>query len=130
MATVMFFEKPGCINNARQKKLLAASGHTVIAKSILTHSWTAESLLPFFSSKPVSDWFNRASPRVKSGEIAPEKVTAREAIELMLKDHLLIRRPLLEVDGRFDAGFDQEKIAAWIGLSSSLENAEECQRKE
>jgi nitrogenase-associated protein len=130
MATVVFFEKPGCINNARQKKLLAASGHTVIAKSILTHPWTAESLLPFFSSKPVSDWFNRASPRVKSGEVAPEKVTAIEAVELMLKDPLLIRRPLLEVDGHFDAGFDQDRIAAWIGLSSSLENAEECQRKE
>jgi hypothetical protein len=30
MATVHFYEKPGCINNTRQKKILAAAGHEVL----------------------------------------------------------------------------------------------------
>ena len=36
MATITFYEKPGCINNTRQKKLLEAAGHQVVAKNLLT----------------------------------------------------------------------------------------------
>lgn len=126
MATVFFFEKPGCGNNARQKKLLAASGHTVIAKNILNHPWTAESLLAFLEKKPVPEWFNRASPRLKSGEIDPEKLSEEEALELMLKDPILIRRPLIEIDGIRSAGFDQQRLDDWIGLSSNIQDPEAC----
>lgn len=128
MATVHFFEKPGCANNARQKKLLAASGHTVIAKNLLTHPWNRESLLAFFEHKPVAEWFNRASPRVKSGEILPEASTREEAIALMLEDPLLIRRPLIEIEDRREAGFDQERLHAWIGLSGNLADPEACRK--
>ena len=48
MATVTFYEKPGCINNTRQKKLLAAAGHQVVAKNLLTEVWQAERLRAFF----------------------------------------------------------------------------------
>ena len=34
MATVVFYEKPGCGNNTKQKVWLAASGHTVLAKNL------------------------------------------------------------------------------------------------
>lgn len=126
MATVFFFEKPGCGNNARQKKLLAASGHTVIAKDILNHPWSMESLFSFLEKKPVSEWFNSASPRIKSGEIDPEKLSEKEALELMLKDPLLIRRPLIEIEDRREAGFDQDSLNEWIGLSASLRDPEAC----
>ena len=48
MATVTFYEKPGCANNTRQKKLLAAAGHQVIAKDLLTEDWTATAFAGFF----------------------------------------------------------------------------------
>lgn len=128
MATVYFFEKPGCSNNARQKKLLAASGHTVIAKDILTHRWTADALLAFFGTRPVCEWFNQASPRVKSGEIVPEEMSSAEAMSVMLEDHLLIRRPLIEIDGCRETGFDQEKLHEWIGLSANLTEPEACRK--
>ncbi|WP_217995184.1 hypothetical protein [Methylogaea oryzae] len=35
MATVLFWEKPGCVNNARQKRLLQEAGHTVLARDLL-----------------------------------------------------------------------------------------------
>ncbi len=128
MATVYFFEKPGCGNNARQKKILAASGHTVIARNLLIHPWTPETLMTFFGSKPVHGWFNLASPRVKSGEIVPEDIAAEEALNLMIHDPLLIRRPLMQVENRCEAGFDQDLIHAWIGLSGMLADPEICLR--
>ena len=131
MATVLFYEKPGCLNNGKQKVLLAAAGHTVQAKSLLTEKWTAERLRAFFGDLPVAQWFNLSSPRVYGGEVSPEALDEQEALRLMLADPLLIRRPLMEVDGQRRVGFDPEVVERWIGLSSQAggEDLETCPRK-
>lgn len=131
MTTIIFYEKPGCANNTKQKVLLAAAGHTVFAKSLLTEPWTRERLLEFFGSRPVAAWFNRAAPKVKSGEIIPEQVSADDALEMMLTEPLLIRRPLLEVDERREVGFDIELIDAWLGLNRKLDgDLESCSNRD
>lgn len=117
MATLIFYEKPGCGNNARQKLLLKNAGHEVIARDLLAEPWTAERLREFFGELTVADWFNRAAPQVKSGEVVPERLDADAALALMLAEPLLIRRPLMECDGKRIAGFDAERVAAWIGAS-------------
>lgn len=129
MTTILFYEKPGCSNNARQKVLLAAAGHTVLAKNLLTEPWTKERLLGFFGSRPVSEWFNRAAPKVKSGEVDPDMIDADTALALMRADPLLIRRPLIEADGRSEVGFVPEVIDAWLGLSRKVAgDLEECSK--
>ena len=65
MAHVVFYEKPGCGGNTRQKQALSDSGHVVEARSLLSHPWTAEELRGFFGARPVAEWFNRAHPKVK-----------------------------------------------------------------
>jgi nitrogenase-associated protein len=117
MAHVIFWEKPGCAGNARQKALLTASGHTLDVRNLLSEPWDAQQLRSFFGIRPVADWFNRSSPRVKSGEVQPEKLNEPAALALMLADPLLIRRPLMEVGGRREAGFEPERVRAWIGLA-------------
>jgi hypothetical protein len=37
--------------------------------NLLTEVWTAERLRLFFEELPVAEWFNRAAPGVKSGDI-------------------------------------------------------------
>ena len=117
MAHVVFWEKPGCAGNARQKALLSASGHKLDVRNLLTEPWNAGRLRSFFGARPVADWFNRSSPRVKSGEVQPESLDEAAAIALMLAVPLLIRRPLMEADGRREAGFEPERVHAWIGLA-------------
>jgi nitrogenase-associated protein len=132
MARVLFYEKPGCANNTRQQKWLEAAGHEVHAHSLLTHPWTADELRAYFGARPVAAWFNRAAPRVKAGEVVPEQCTADEALALMLAEPLLIRRPLIEVAGRREVGFDVGEIHAWLGLPESVlaehapKNGEAC----
>jgi nitrogenase-associated protein len=116
MAVVTFYEKPGCAGNAEQKRLLQAGGHTVVARSLLDVRWTRAELLAYFSPLPVADWFNRNSPAVKSGEIVPEACDQELALALLQKHPLLIRRPLMEVDGKRHVGFDAAAVHAWIGL--------------
>ena len=113
MATIQFYQKPGCATNARQIRMLEAAGHIVIARNLLAEPWSAATLRGFFGSTPVAAWFNPGAPRVKSGEVLPEKLDAASAIALMLDDPLLIRRPLVEVDGQRCAGFN-------CGLVTSL----------
>lgn len=115
MTTITFYEKPGCANNARQKLLLKNAGCVIDARNLLTTRWTQEQLRTFFGDLPVPEWFNRAAPRVKSGEIVPERIDADTALALMLADPLLIRRPLMECNGKTIAGFDAARVAEWIG---------------
>jgi hypothetical protein len=115
MATVTFFQKPGCKTNTRQRQMLEAAGHTVIARNLLTEPWTDERLRGFFGDQPVSAWFNPAAPRVKSGEIDPTTADAATALDLLLQEPLLIRRPLIEWDGRRFAGFDHAPVTSLLG---------------
>jgi nitrogenase-associated protein len=126
MAKVIFYEKPGCKNNTKQKTLLTAAGHELETHSILTEPWTAEKLRLFFADRSVAEWFNRAAPKVKSGEVVPEQVDAETALKLMIEDPLLIRRPLIQVGSRREVGFDVEQINAWIGLNPADESQKEA----
>lgn len=126
MTTVLFYEKPGCGTNARQKRLLEQAGHRVEAHSLLTEPWTAARLRSFFGATPVVSWFNPAAPRIKSGAVLPETMDADAAIALMLDDPLLIRRPLVEADGLRCAGFDRAPVTDLLEAERAL--AEGCSR--
>lgn len=130
MATIYFYEKSGCINNTRQKKLLAAAGHQVVALNLLTEPWQKDRLRTFFGELAVRDWFNYSAPAIKLGEIEPDKLTEQEALALMLEKPLLIRRPLMLVGDRLMAGFDQQAVDDWIGLKEIEPNldVESCPR--
>ncbi|MBW7973696.1 ArsC/Spx/MgsR family protein [Bradyrhizobium sp. BR 10289] len=128
MATVLFYQKPGCGTNARQIRALEAAGHQVIAKSLLTEAWSAQALRAFFGETPVASWFNPAAPRIKSGEVKPAEIDAAGAISLMLDDPLLIRRPLIEANGARCAGFDREPVPSLLGGERS--DLQGCTRPE
>lgn len=127
MAHIVFYEKPGCGGNARQKALLRAAGHSLEPRDLLRWPWTAESLLAFLAPLPVAQWFNRAAPRIKSGEVQPEALDGAAALALLLDDPLLIRRPLMEVMNEHGAqrmvGFDAAHVHAWVGLGEAAPGA-------
>lgn len=122
MADILFYEKPGCGGNARQRALLEAAGHTLQRRNLLTEAWTPASLLAFLAPLPVAQWFNRAAPRVKSGQVQPEALSADAALALLLAEPLLIRRPLMQRLDRTDdngarlVGFELPQVQAFVGL--------------
>ncbi len=116
MATIVFFEKTGCINNTKQKQILTLAGHQVEAIDLLEYPWTKEKLLAFFEGLPVKDWFNINAPSVQSGKVKPDNYSFNEALEAMLLEPLLIRRPLIMIGDHKIVGFDKEKIREVAGL--------------
>jgi nitrogenase-associated protein len=121
MTHLVFFEKPGCGGNARQRALLQSAGHTLDRRNLLTAHWTRESLLAFLGHLQVADWFNRAALRIKSGEVQPEQQNVDSALALLLAEPLLIRRPLMQrTDNQScHVGFDTAAVEAWIGLGTN-----------
>lgn len=114
MDSILFFEKPGCLTNRKQKALLRDAGYELDVRDLLAEPWTTESLQPYLASRPVNEWFNRAAPAVKSGEVEPESLSEEQALSLLLDQHLLIRRPLISFGGQCLVGFDAEALDALL----------------
>jgi nitrogenase-associated protein len=103
---VIFYEKTQCAGNARQKSLLKEQGVAFEVRSMLDTIWSSERLNPFFEGLEVCDMFNPFAPAVKNRKINIEKLSKQEAVELMVKEPILIKRPLIQINERFFCGFD------------------------
>lgn len=130
MVKIVFYEKPGCINNTRQKKILSEAGHVLDVRNLLTADWREDALRIFFEGRAVEAWFNMSAPAVKSGEVNPSALDADTALALMVKNPLLIRRPLMIIDGCYSCGFDSERLQERIGLEpvDGADDLERCPR--
>lgn len=130
MSKVVFYGKPDCRTNARQRRRLGDAGHQVVARDLLAEPWTPERLAGFFGGLPVGDWFNPSAPAVRDGDIVPRSLVPEHALRLLVSEPLLIRRPLMEVGGETMVGFDPHRVHAWIGLGELPADAdlESCSR--
>ncbi|WP_345984483.1 ArsC/Spx/MgsR family protein [Sulfurimonas sp. HSL-1656] len=134
MTLVLFYEKPGCATNARQKKLLYKAGCTLIVQNLLALNMGPDELRTYLDERPVAEWFNPNAPAVKEGRVDPTAFNAETALSMLLQDPILIRRPLISVNGHRMCGFDQAKIEGIINTplgtpidnSCSSENGEPC----
>ena len=108
---VVFYEKPFCAANAKQKQILRQSGCTLIERNLLEHGLDAETLRSFMGDKKVADWFNPAAPAIKNGEIFPETLDEESAMKLLMANPILIRRPLMVIGAEKLCGFDEKKVS-------------------
>lgn len=108
---VVFYEKPHCAANAKQKQILRASGCTLIERNLLEHGLDRDTLHSFMVDKKPVEWFNPAAPAIKNGEIHPELLNETDAMELLMSDPILIRRPLMIIGIEKLCGFDSIKVA-------------------
>lgn len=125
---IIFYEKPGCAGNAKQKQLLDRNGISYTTKSILSNPWSKEELLSYFEGLSIEDIYNPFAPQIKSGEIKPQLLNKDGLVTLMLQEPILIKRPLLNIDGNKICGFDLEKINTLFGKDiSSTTSLSTCQ---
>jgi nitrogenase-associated protein len=127
MTELVFYEKPGCIGNLKQQRLLRSQGVDFVVRDLIGESWSAQRLRPFFEHKPVVAWFNTTAPRVKSGELSIDKLNEAEALRLMVDDPILIRRPLLEYGGLRQSGFQAGAVLTALGVVlNPTEKLQDC----
>lgn len=130
MSELIFYEKPGCVGNARQRNLLRAHGVSFLRRDLLRELWTARTLRLFFGDAPVADWFNASAPAIKAGLIDPSACDEYVALSLMLEDPILIRRPLLQLGELRQSGFVAGPVLTALGVSlESEEDLQSCPRE-
>jgi nitrogenase-associated protein len=117
--SIIFFEKHGCQNNRKQRQMLQAQGLTLEVRNLFEQDWTAETLRPFFIGKPVHWWFNPAAPSIKNGQLNPHHFDETAALQAMVDDPILIRRPLIQYQQFFTAGFDWQLLQQALGIHPS-----------
>jgi len=125
MSKLVFYEKPRCISNQRQKKYLRSLGIAFEVKNLLSEPWTVENLRSFFGEEPIHRWFNSSAPMVKSGEVDIRRIDAQHALKWMINEPLLIRRPLLELGAIKQSGFEPGPVLS--ALKITLEPPEDLQ---
>ena len=126
MAFIQFFEKPGCINGEKQKNILIEAGNVLECLNILEHPWSREELAPFFAAKEPALIMNHTAPAIKKGEIVPANLQYDEAVSLMIQNPILIKRPLIRVDGLSIQGFTDERLTPYLGSWNGQEDVVTC----
>jgi nitrogenase-associated protein len=117
MAKIIFYEKTGCKNNTKQKQILALSGHEVEAVDVIQHQWNRDELHSFFKGLDPKHWFNLNAPAVSDGKIVPEDFDENLALEALLNEHILIKRPLMIIGDKKFVGFDADILNKEIGIN-------------
>lgn len=83
---------------------------------MLDTKWSVESLNSFFKDLDKEKIVNQFAPQVKSGEIDISKLSKDELVNLMIKEPILIKRPLIQVDDEKICGFDIPKLNSALSL--------------
>lgn len=117
MLILEFYEKPGCAGNARQKAKLSSLGCMLSVKSLLDTTWDKKELSEYFVGKPVNEWFNMSAPKIKDGLLDINTLGKDEALEMMAKEPLLIKRPLIKCGEIKMCGFEPSEILEKLGLN-------------
>ncbi len=107
---IVFYEKPGCLGNKKQKELLKANGLEFEVKSILDTKWDKKTLESFFVGLEKNEIVNETAPKIKNGEIDLNSITKEQLIYKMINDPILIKRPLIIVEDSKICGFDMARL--------------------
>jgi len=110
MNIIIFYEKPGCATNKQQKALLKEAGYRVIERNLLQHELSLKEFKSFLKTKPKHEWFNPRAPQIKTGLINPDRLSEEEATRLLFDTPILIKRPLMLIEGERLLGFDQNQV--------------------
>ena len=96
---IIFIEYPKCPTRKKAKKWLEANKIEFIDRNIVEETPTVEELTEWIqkSGEELKKWFNTSGLKYKELNLKDKLVTMsdKEKIELLAKDGMLIKRPVL-----------------------------------
>jgi len=82
--------------------------------------------MPFITGKTPVDMMNGTAPALKKGLVDPLRLSFEEALSLMIRDPILIKRPLVNVDDLYIQGFDDRRLLPYLGSWDGREDVVTC----
>ena len=112
---MLFIEYPKCTTCKKAKKWLDEQGITYIDRHIKEENPTLEELTAWHqqSGLPLKKFFNTSGVLYKNLNLKDKlpQMSEQEQLELLASDGMLVKRPLLVLDGAVLTGFKQEQWA-------------------
>ncbi len=127
MSFIIFYEKPGCKTNAKQKQSFRDAGYKIIERDILNHGMSDVELHEFFKNMPVTKWFNPSAPQIKKGEINPVNLDKETALKMLMANPILIRRPLMVMNNKKLCGFNKWFVEKLLDTKLTLNPSMKCE---
>lgn len=127
MSLIIFYEKPGCKTNEKQKQAFRDAGCKIIARDLLHHGMSDSELHEFFKNMPVTKWFNPNAPQIKSGEINPVFLEKEVALKMLMENPILIRRPLMVIKDKKLCGFNKWFVEKLLDIKMSSKPSMKCE---
>ena len=87
-----------------KESLLHKGFHLLLERDFFINRFTREELVDLFENHSVFDFLSTKSPSFKKFQIDLEKLSVEGAIDLMLDEPRLIRRPLLKIGNQIFVG--------------------------
>ena len=97
------------------KASLSQDGVELDERDFFKDGFTEAELRDLLGDTPPADVFSWRSPSARKLGLDRDTVSADELIRLMLDEPRLIRRPLIQVDGRLIVGTDKKAMAEAFG---------------
>ena len=97
------------------KASLSQDGVELDERDFFKDGFTEVELRDLLGDTPPADVFSWRSPSARKLGLDRDTVTADELIRLMLDEPRLIRRPLIQVEGRIIVGTDKKAMAEAFG---------------
>jgi arsenate reductase-like glutaredoxin family protein len=86
------------------KALLSQRGIELEERDFFNEPFTVDELGALLGDTPPSEIFSWRSPSVKKMNLNRDELSDEDLIRLMVEEPRLVRRPLVEVDGRLVVG--------------------------
>ena len=97
------------------KASLSQDGVELNERDFFKDGFTEAELRDLLGDTPPADVFSWRSPSARKLALDRDSVSAEELIRLMLDEPRLIRRPLIQVEGRLIVGTDKKAMAEAFG---------------
>lgn len=93
---------------------LEGEGVTLIKHDLAKDPPPRELLERLLAGGPLEDYLSTRSPAFKARNLDVSKLSVDEAVDLMLEEPNLIRRPLVVRGDRAVAGFQPDRYEEWL----------------
>lgn len=120
MGVMTFYDKSTCGTCRKAKAFLDTYQVEYVVIDIVKHPPSVEMLEELIDENNVKVSLNSRSTLYKEKNLGANLPTKAEAIELMLSDPNLIKRPVIETeDGDLYQGFEEDSLMRFLRKSSS-----------
>ncbi|MCB2155078.1 hypothetical protein KQI84_09335 [bacterium] len=110
MAKVTFYYKPRCQTCRKVQKLLESLGHSLDMRDLDEYPPPRSLLETHIDAKNVKAFLNTRSAPYRDHGLKDDPPTKKGAIELMMRDPTLIKRPITVKGKRAVFGYDEEAL--------------------